>query len=78
MTLDWQSLYASILPFIPAEISADMTLVGTFLVSLCAVIARFWPRPATGSRWLIVYRLVNCIGMNGRHAANADDSRRGS
>lgn len=78
MTLDWQSLYASILPFIPAEISADMTMVGTFLVSLCAVIARFWPRPAAGSRWLIVYRLVNCIGMNGRHAANADDSRKGS
>lgn len=64
MTLDWQSLYASVLPFIPAEIAADLTLIGTFLVSLCAVIARFWPRPAKGSKWSVLFDLINRIGMN--------------
>ncbi|GBQ95526.1 hypothetical protein AA102526_0457 [Asaia lannensis NBRC 102526] len=68
MTLDWQSLYASVLPFIPAEIAADLTLIGTFLVSLCAVVARFWQRPSAGSRWLILYRMINCIGMNSAQA----------
>jgi len=70
MTLDWQSLYASVLPFIPAEIATDLTLIGTFLVSLCAVIARFWPRPREESRWLPIYQLVNRIGMNSKHAKN--------
>jgi len=74
MTLDWQSLYASVLPFIPAEIAADLTLIGTFMVSLCAVVARFWPRPDKGSKWLQVYMFINHIGMNGRHATNADDT----
>ena len=73
MTLDWQSLYASVLPFIPAEIAADLTLIGTFLVSLCAVVARFWPRPRKGSKWLLLYLFVNQIGMNSRYASNAGD-----
>lgn len=73
MTLDWQSLYASVLPFIPAEIAADLTLIGTFLVSLCAVIARFWPRPSQGSKWVTLYILVNYVAMNGRRALNQDD-----
>ena len=78
MTLDWQSLYASVLPFIPAEIANDLTVIGTFLVALCAIVARFWPRPAVGSKWLALYGLVNVIAMNGKHAANADDSLKGS
>ncbi|WP_336947508.1 hypothetical protein [Asaia sp. HN010] len=73
MTLDWQSLYASVLPFIPAEIAADLTLIGTFMVSLCAVIARFWPKPAKGSKWLTIYCLVNRIGMNSRHSVNLNN-----
>jgi len=78
MTLDWQSLYASILPFIPAEIAADLTLIGTFLVSLCAIIARFWPRPAEGSKWFFIYSIVNKIGMNSKHATNALKSLAGN
>ncbi len=73
MILDWQSLYASVLPFTPAEIAADLTLIGTFLVSLCSVIARFWPRPAKGSKCYGLYRLVNCIAMNSGYATNIDD-----
>ena len=78
MTLDWQSLYASVLPFIPAEIANDLTVIGTFLVALCAIVARFWPRPAVGSKWLALYGLVNVIAMNGKHAANADDNPKDS
>lgn len=74
MTLDWQSLYASVLPFIPAEIAANLTLIGTFLVSLCAVVALFWPRSDKKSKWLQAYMFINRIGMNGRHATNADDT----
>lgn len=75
MSIDWQTLFAQILPFLPAQIAADITLIGTFLMSLCAVIARFWPRPAVTSKWLPLYTLVNAIGMNGKHAANADDTK---
>ncbi len=75
MDLDWQQLYASVMPLVPAELAADFTVIGTFVVASCAVAARFWPRPAEGSRWLSLYLLVNRLAMNSRHAANADDTR---
>lgn len=78
MQNDWQQVYESILPLIPAEIASDLTLFGTFLVAACAIAARFWPRPAVGSKWLTLYGLVNVIAMNGKHAANADDSPKDS
>lgn len=52
----------------------DLVTVGTFLVALCALLARFWPRPAEGSRWLKLYELVNSVAQNKGHAANADDA----
>ncbi|WP_051537158.1 hypothetical protein [Asaia prunellae] len=76
MDLEWQQLYASILPFIPAETASDLTVIGTFLVALCAIVARFWPRPAARSKWLFIYLLVNRIAMNSKHASNADDVNR--
>ncbi|NVN44989.1 hypothetical protein HW537_13935 [Asaia siamensis] len=75
MDLDWQQLYASVLPFIPAEIAGDLTAIGTFIIALCAIVARFWPRPAAGSKWSLIYLLVNRLAMNARHAANADDHK---
>jgi len=75
MNFDWQTLLAQILPLIPAAYAGDIATIGTFLVSLCAVIARFWPRPADGSKWLPLYLLVNSVGMNGKHATNADDAK---
>jgi len=53
--------------------SSDIALLGTAAMSVCAVIARFWPRPAAGSKWLPLYTIVNQIAMNGNYAANADD-----
>jgi len=76
MDLEWQQFYASILPFIPAETASSLTVTGTFLVALCAIVARFWPRPAAGSKWLFIYLLVNRIAMNSKHASNADDVNR--
>lgn len=75
MNIDWQTLFAQILPFVPAAYVGDITTIGTFLIALSAVIARYWPRPADGSKWLPLYNLVNGIGMNGKHAANADDTK---
>jgi len=76
MNFDWQALFAQILPFIPAAYVGDITTIGTFLIALAAVIARYWPRPPEGSKWLFLYTLVNSIGMNGKHAANADDPKK--
>lgn len=53
----------------------DIGLVTTAIISVCAVIARFWPRPADGSAWLPLYTLVNTIAQNGGHAANKDDAK---
>jgi len=75
MDLDWQAFYTSIMPIIPAELASDLTVLGTFVVASCAVAARFWPRPAEGSKWLGLYNLVNHLAMNSRHAANADDTK---
>ena len=75
MNIDWQTLFAQILPFVPAAYVGDITTIGTFLIALAAVIARYWPRPADWSKWLPLYNLVNSIGMNGKHAANADDTK---
>lgn len=73
MPLDWQNLFASIAPLIPSRIAGDLAVIGSLLVSLCAIAARYWPRPAPGSRWLLLYRVVNSIAMNSRNAINADD-----
>ncbi|MFT8471148.1 hypothetical protein [Acetobacter persici] len=72
--MDWQSLLASVLPMLPAQYAGDLVTVGTFLVALCALLARFWPRPADGSRWMKLYALVNSVAQNKGHATNASDS----
>ncbi|GBQ92032.1 hypothetical protein AA23498_1344 [Acetobacter nitrogenifigens DSM 23921 = NBRC 105050] len=64
---------STILALLPAQYAGDATIIVSFVVSTCALIARFWPRPAAGSKWLPLYQIVNAIGMNGKHAANADD-----
>lgn len=50
-------------------------IVGSFIIATAALIARFWPRPADGSRWLPVYQLVNMLAQNGGHATNATDPK---
>lgn len=60
-----------VLPFLPAQWVAGLSVLGSFLVSLCAVIAFFWPRPAVGSKLLPLYLVINTVGLNGKHAANA-------
>ncbi|NVN44427.1 hypothetical protein HW537_11010 [Asaia siamensis] len=75
MNIDWQTLFSQILPFVPAAYAGDIATIGTFLIALCALIARYWPRPADGSKWLPLYLLVNGLAMNGKHAANADDTK---
>ncbi|QDH17386.1 hypothetical protein [Swingsia samuiensis] len=63
----------TIAPFLPARYSADLLAIVTFLISTCALIARFWARPKDGSKWLFLYVLINQIAMNSNHATNADD-----
>lgn len=75
MNFDLQAIFQTVLPFLPAQTASDATLIGTALIALSAVIARFWPRPADGSKWLPLYLIVNGLAMNGKHAANADDRK---
>ncbi|MFT8675722.1 MAG: hypothetical protein ABF990_13375 [Acetobacter sp.] len=56
------------------------TVLGLFAslaVTLCAIVARFWPRPKTAGVWLQLYLLVNAVAQNGGHATNADDVKAG-
>ncbi|MCG0998195.1 hypothetical protein [Acetobacter persici] len=68
------SLFSYVLPMLPAQWAAAASVIGSFVVSTCALAAYFWPRPKDGSKWLPVYQAINKLGLNGRHAANADDS----
>lgn len=76
MNIDWTNIFQTILPFVPAEYVGDITTIGTFIIAMAAVIARYWPKPADGSKWLPLYHLINTIGMNGKHAANAGDTKK--
>ena len=54
-----------------------VTTLGLFVslaVTVCAIVARFWPRPKTQGAWLQLYLLVNAVAQNGGHATNADDA----
>lgn len=75
MDLDWQQFYAFILPYIPAGIAGDLTLIGTFLIALAAVIVRFWKQPAAGSKWLILYRLISSIALKRKGKSGTDEHK---
>ncbi|MFT9068663.1 MAG: hypothetical protein ABF530_09990 [Acetobacter orientalis] len=68
------SLFNYVLPMLPAKYAAAVSVIGSFAVSTCALIAFFWPRPAAGSKLLPLYDVINKLGLNGKHAANADDT----
>lgn len=51
-----------------------LSLFATLAVTVCAIMARFWPRPKDGSKWLPLYQIVNTVAQNSGHAANADDA----
>lgn len=71
--MDYTQFFNLLMPLIPAKYAGDATSFVTFLVALCALISRLWPRPKDGSKWLSVYTVVNKIGLNSGHALNADD-----
>lgn len=69
------SFFNEVIPFLPARWAAALSVVGSFLVSTCALMAFFWPRPSSTSKWLPVYLVINTVGLNGRHAQNAPSPR---
>ncbi|WP_215761528.1 hypothetical protein [Acetobacter sp. P1H12_c] len=68
------SLFSYVLPMLPAQRAAAASVIGSFVVSTCALAAYFWPRPKDGSKWLPLYQAINKLGLNGKHAVNADDA----
>lgn len=74
--MDYAQLFNLLLPIVPAKYAGDATAIATFIVALCALVAKFWPRPKEGSKWLGLYTAVNKIGFNSGHALNADDAQK--
>ncbi|MFT8367559.1 MAG: hypothetical protein ABF646_02280 [Acetobacter papayae] len=68
------SLFSYALPLLPAQWAAAASVIGSFVVSTCALASYFWPRPKDGSKWLPVYEVINKLALNDKHAANADDA----
>ncbi|MCG4254265.1 hypothetical protein [Acetobacter senegalensis] len=68
------SVFNYVLPMLPSQWAAAASVIGSFVVSSCALAAYFWPRPKDGSKWLPLYEAINKLGLNGKHAANADDT----
>lgn len=75
--MDTTSLIAQVLsyvlPLVPAEWGADLVSLGAILVAICAIVARHWSRPADGSKWLLIYNIINALAQNRKQAANAQD-----
>lgn len=68
------AVFSYVLPLLPAQWAAGASVVGSFMVSLCALIAFFWKKPVVGSKLLPLYLVINTVGLNGKHAANATDT----
>lgn len=66
-------LYGQILPHVPAEYAAMLSVVGTFIVSLASLISFFWAKkaPATTSKLYPVYQIVSKLGLYGNHTADS-------
>lgn len=68
------SVFNTVLPVLPTQWAAAVSVIGSFVVATCALVAFFWKRPQDGSKWLPLYLVINKLGLNGKHAANADDA----
>lgn len=67
------ALFNDVLPALPVQWAAAVSVISSFVVASCALAAFFWKRPQDASKWLPLYLLVNKLALNGKHAANADD-----
>lgn len=63
---------SGLLAMLPASWEGWVTLV----VTLCAAVSAFWPRPAEDAPALVrlLYTVVNALGFNAGKAKNADDA----
>ena len=71
-TVPGADIVAVILTYLPASWGGWVTLV----ISVCAAVAAFWPRPGDDAHPLVrlLYAIVNAIGFNNKKATNADDA----
>ncbi|QHC35188.1 hypothetical protein [Komagataeibacter xylinus] len=53
----------TILSLLPARYAADAVVIFSFLISGCALVARFWRPPAAGSKWVVVWTLVTAMAQ---------------
>lgn len=68
--MNWYNVYTQALPLLPARTASNITTFGTFLVSLCAVIAQFLPAPEKKNFWYGIYTIINKVAMNSGYASN--------
>ncbi|MCH4024072.1 MAG: hypothetical protein LKH33_06895 [Acetobacter sp.] len=69
--IDPTSMVAWLSTFLPDNYVALVVAAISISVTLCAVITRFWKPPATGSRWVPVYKMVTAIAQARGWGSNA-------
>lgn len=73
MSTNWQSLLEAFASLLPIPLVHNFAKAVSVVISVCAVVARFWSHPKDTSKWLWLYLLINKIAMNDKHAKNARD-----
>lgn len=68
------SLFNYVLPLLPAKYAAAVSVIGSFAVSTCALVAFFWARhpPKAGTKAYVLYSLIGKLGLKGNHVAKAE------
>ena len=68
------SVFAYVLPLLPAQWAAGASVLGSFVVSTCALVAFFWARhpPKAGTKAYVLYSLIGKLGLKGNHVAKAE------
>lgn len=74
---DYNTIYAIVGQFIPAQYAATVSFFVMLLLLTCMAASAAWKRPKDGYLWLPIYSVVNLIALNIAHARNADDVQQG-
>ena len=61
--MDPISIMQDVLSMLPAQYARDIVVIVSFLISTCALIARFWRPPNPSSRWVLVWTVVTAIAQ---------------
>ncbi|MBY4641700.1 hypothetical protein K6L44_17280 [Gluconacetobacter entanii] len=61
--MDPNTLLQDVLSLLPTQYAGDVAVIVSFLISTCALIARFWRPPDPASRWVVVWTIVTAVAQ---------------